>query len=133
MKRASKTRAAAGVLACLTALLLAVPAFAHHGGRSYIRRAVRYAPACTVEGCEAVGRHVHDGMTYCGTHHGDGVCAASCYSVPACTVEGCEIAGRHVHGGTTYCGTYHENGLCAAACYGAAVQTGGHHHGGHHC
>lgn len=132
MKRASKTRVAAGVLGCLTALTLALPASAHCGGRSHARRAVSYTPVCTVEDCEIPGRHFHDGVTYCGTCHADGVCTAACYSVPACTVEGCEIPGRHLHDGVTYCGACHEDGVCTAACYGTAVQAAGRHHGGHH-
>ena len=123
------------VLACVTALALMVPAMAHghggghHGGRGW------YAPpqpaqitVCTVEGCEAAGRHTHNGVTYCGYGHTGGVCDGKCLAL--CTVEGCEVAGQHVHDGVAYCGNHHEAGYCGGGC--AAAGSGmGHRHGCH--
>ena len=131
MNTALKKRAAAGLLSILTALALVLPAAAHHGGGRHGCRTAAQIPACTVEGCAIAGRHLHNGVTYCGTHHADGVCTAGCYHqgsgqwVPACTVEGCTLTGRHVHDGETYCGAHHAGGFCTTGCYGAHT-SGGH-------
>lgn len=106
------------LLACVTALALMVPAMAHghgrHGGGCRGWSAQTQITVCTVEGCETAGRHVHNGVTYCGYNHANGVCDGKCLAL--CTVEGCEIAGRHVHDGVTYCGSHHEDGFCNGQC-----------------
>lgn len=54
----------------VVAMLLLLPAAAfarggHHGGRRATESAgTRYA-VCAVEGCDAIGRHKHDGQWYC--------------------------------------------------------------------
>ena len=67
-----------------------------------------------MEDCDIAGRHVHDGVTYCGSCHEAGYCDGVCLTL--CTVEGCDIAGRHTHNGTTYCGNHHEAGYCGGTC-----------------
>ena len=66
--------------------LLALPAMAHghcHGGGrhngGYYRAAqpTRYE-LCEVEGCTVEGRHLHDGVYYCGACHEEGYCAGEC-------------------------------------------------------
>ncbi len=107
-------------LACVTALALMVPAMAHGhggchgGGRGWNTRVQTQVTVCTVEGCEIAGRHVHNGVTYCGYDHTNGVCDGKCLAL--CTVEGCEVAGRHVHDGVTYCGSSHDCGFCSGQC-----------------
>ena len=129
MNTALKKRAAAGLLSILTALALVLPAAAHHGGGRHGCRTAAQIPACTVENCAIEGRHFHNGVTYCGTYHANGVCTAGCYSqgvnlkVAACAVEGCTLTGRHLHDGVTYCGTSHADGCCTAACYASNAQT----------
>ena len=137
MRSQNKSRAAAGVLGVLTALTLALPASAHCGSGRNVHHTedARCVAACTVKDCSITGRHLHSGVTYCGTHHEDGVCTTACYAAAACTVEDCSITGRHVHDGVTYCGTHHEDGVCTAECYTAAATAApaaasGHH--GHH-
>ena len=131
MNTALKKRAAAGLLSILTALALVLPAAAHHGGGRHGCRTAAQIPACTVENCAIEGRHFHNGVTYCGTYHANGVCTAGCYSqgvnlkVAACTVGGCTLTGRHVHDGETYCGAHHAGGFCTTGCYGAHT-SGGH-------
>lgn len=122
-----KKRTLALILACITALALMVPALAHghHGGR----RRTAQVTVCTFRDCDAAGRHVHNGVTYCGYDHEGGVCDGRCLAL--CGVEGCEIVGRHVHDGVTYCGNCHEAGFCDGSCAAApAGRHGGcHHHG----
>lgn len=114
-------------LACLTALALMVPAMAHghHGGG---RRRQTQVTVCTVKDCDLPGRHVHNGVTYCGYAHEDGFCDGRCLAL--CGVEGCTIAGRHTHDGVTYCGNHHEDGFCTGACL-AAPSGSRHRHGCH--
>lgn len=65
--------------------LLAMPALAHHGhhGGHHTYAASR-APQttcyqlCQVEGCTVEGRHLHDGVYYCGTCHEEGYCNGDC-------------------------------------------------------
>lgn len=134
-RKPARKRTAVLLLACLTALALVVPAMAHghggghHGGRGwYAQPQPAQITVCTVEGCEAAGRHTHNGVTYCGYGHTGGVCDGKCLAL--CTVEGCEVAGRHIHDGVTYCGNHHEAGYCGGGC--AVVGTGaGYRHGCH--
>lgn len=106
----------AGILA---AFLLAVPASAHcgHGGyRQQTSQPVATAyPACTVDGCNIAGRHLHDGVTYCGTYHADGVCNVNC--LPAATV----VSNATVVSDSS-----------SATTSGSTGYYGGHHGGGHH-
>lgn len=121
-------RALVLALACITALALMVPAMAHgcgHHGRRVQKQT--QVTVCTVKDCGIAGRHVHNGVTYCGYAHEDGVCDGKCLAL--CPVEGCTVTGRHVHDGTTYCGNCHEAGFCTGTC--AASASGGHHHHGH--
>lgn len=134
MKKPLKKRTLAMILACAAALALMVPALAcgghgrrHGGNQAQVQTQVT---VCPVSGCEIQGRHVHNGVTYCGYAHGSGVCDGRCLAL--CPVEGCETVGRHVHDGVTYCGNCHEAGFCAGGCAGA-VSTVGYRHGGHHC
>lgn len=110
--------------------LLAPAAFAHGCHR---RAQSAQCGLCTVEGCEYAGRHTHNGVTYCGYCHEDGVCNGAC--APLCPYEDCELAGRHTHDGVTYCGYDHENGFCDGACLSlcpveGCTLTGRHTHDG---
>lgn len=125
------------LLCALCAVSLLIPAaFAHGGhGRGVRAQARTYqCPVCPVEGCEAAGRHYHDGVLYCGYNHANGWCDGAC--LPLCPVEGCTLAGRHYHNGTLYCGANHAAGYCGGNC-GWYTQTtggwGGCHGGGRHC
>lgn len=127
VRKPMKKRALILLLACVTALALMVPALAHghHGGN----RGQTRVTVCTVEDCDAVGRHVHDGVTYCSYAHENGVCDGKCLAL--CTVEGCTTAGPHTHNGVTYCGADHECGFCDGTCAVSTATSGRHHHGGH--
>ena len=103
------------VLACIAVLALTVPALAcgghgHHGGK----RVQTQVTVCTVKGCETAGRHIHNGVTYCGYAHEDGVCDGKCLAL--CSAEDCDTIGRHTHDGVTYCGSCHEAGFCSGQC-----------------
>lgn len=119
------------VLACVTALALMVPALAHgcghHGRRAKTQTQVT---VCTVKDCETAGRHTHNGVTYCGYAHENGVCDGKCLAL--CPVEDCSLIGRHTHDGTVYCGTHHEDGFCTGTCAASVTTASGHHHGHHH-
>jgi len=99
----NKKTCAAGVLA---ALLLAAPASAHcdashaHGCWQVNQPVAMTCPECTVEGCTIAGRHLHNGITYCGTHHVDGVCSIDCLTA-ANTSNTAVASGHHSghHGG----------------------------------
>ena len=123
-------------LACVTALALMVPAMAHGhggghhgGGRGWNTQVQKQVTVCTVEGCEIAGRHVHNGVTYCGSSHECGFCDGRCLTL--CPVDGCTTAGPHVHNGVTYCGNNHAAGYCGGTCAAAATGTG-YRHGCHH-
>lgn len=113
-----KKRVAAGAAAFLTAVLLAVPAYAHGGGHHSYVQTVRPVQTqttvytCPVEGCQVTGTHTHhNGVTHTGGYVCDGTCAA------LCTVENCTAAGRHTHDGVTYyCGYDHAGGFCDGTC-----------------
>lgn len=128
-----KKHFAAGFMALM--MLIPVSASAHCGG--YWRTAA--APVnvncevCSIEDCTTAGRHIHDGVTYCGYAHADGICDGTCYAL--CAVEGCTLSGRHSHDGTVYCGANHGCGFCDGTCQQVlTVVRGGGHHGRHrHC
>lgn len=125
-----KKRFAAGFMAFMMLSLLPVSASAHCGGH---RRAADIpvntnCSVCSVEDCTIAGRHIHDGVTYCGYAHADGICDGTCYAL--CTEEGCTLLGRHSHDGILYCGSSHENGFCDGSCQ-VHVRYGHGHHG--HC
>ena len=81
-----KKHFAAGFMALM--MLIPVSASAHCGG--YWRTAA--APVnvncevCSIEDCTTAGRHIHDGVTYCGYAHAGGICDGTCYAL--CAVEG---------------------------------------------
>ncbi|MCI8934252.1 MAG: hypothetical protein HFE80_07055 [Clostridiaceae bacterium] len=65
--------------------LLALPAMAHghHGGGCHSGGSNRAAQPttyalCQVEGCTVEGRHLHDGVYYCGACHEEGYCDGEC-------------------------------------------------------
>lgn len=108
-------------LACIMAVsLLAAPAFAHgshgrggcHGQRARVQQTA--ISVCAVEGCSVAGRHVHDGVIYCGYDHEGGYCNGTCLAL--CPVEGCTASGLHTHGRVTYCGNHHSCGFCDGTC-----------------
>ncbi len=68
---------ALGAAAVLSSACFALPAFAHgHHGRA---QAYTSCPAvCTIDSCTEIGRHTHDGVTYCGYNHSSGYCDGSC-------------------------------------------------------
>ena len=83
------------LLSALTAVcavsLLAPTVFAHggcHGAR-------RTAQPCAVEDCTLTGRHVHDGVTYCGADHASGYCDGSCPFYQASASSGVRYGGHH--------------------------------------
>ncbi len=118
----------------LASALLVSPASAcgrHHGGQR--PQASRAVYLCPVEGCETGGRHIHDGVIYCGYGHTGGLCDGKCAAL--CSVEDCQLAGRHTHDDMTCCGYDHTDGFCDGTC--AALCTaencrinGRHTHGG---
>ena len=69
-------------------------------------------PVCTVEGCQIMGRHLHENVPYCGYAHESGYCDGSCGAVTVCNVEGCTETGHHLHDGVSYCGYAHQSGYC---------------------
>ena len=74
------------LLCALAAALLTLPVSAHgHHGGCHSRPVRPSRPAvsatvtvCQVEGCTKTGRHVHNGVTYCGYPHESGVCDNNC-------------------------------------------------------
>lgn len=85
------------VLAVLIAGTMSVTAFAHcgnsgNGGR--MLQQSQYA-LCTVDGCDLLGQHQHDGAWYCGQTGLQG-------NYEVCTVAGCTQLGLHEHDGTYY-------------------------------
>ena len=121
----------------LAASIVTVPAFAHgHGGakghRVWTAEPTTYT-VCPLDSCEVAGRHVHNGVTYCGYDHGNGFCDGACRAL--CPYEDCTLAGPHTHDGVDYCGYGHGNGYCDGSCWGNTADVpafGGHHRGCHH-
>lgn len=129
-----KKRFAAGAIVLAMLFMMPVSASAHCSGYGPLTPipVVTSCEVCTIEDCTAAGRHIHDGVTYCGYAHADGICNGGCYAL--CTTEGCTLSGRHSHDGVIYCGQNHENGFCDGSCQQVRVVTGGGHHGHHgHC
>ena len=111
------------LLCVLTLALLTLPvsAHGHHGGchgQPSVRPSLPSRPAavtvCQVEGCAIAGRHIHNGVTYCGYPHQNGFCDGRCRAL--CTVDGCTVEGRHDHNGTLACGYCHLDGFCDGTC-----------------
>lgn len=74
-----KKRGLAFLLACAAALALMVPAFAHgHSSRHHRKTQQNHVQLCDAEDCQSTGRHVHDGVTYCGNLHDEGYCTGKC-------------------------------------------------------
>ena len=73
---------AAGLAALLTAGVLVSAALAcgHHGRRAVTGGTVS-CRVCTAAGCELTGRHVHNGVTYCGYGHASGLCDGNCHAL----------------------------------------------------
>lgn len=86
--RTRKTMTA--VAACMLAsVIFAFPASAH--GHGHHRRTTdNYVHVCTIEGCTETGRHLHDGVSYCGYSHSSGYCDGSC-----ARTEGSGYGGHH--------------------------------------
>lgn len=104
----------------LAVLTLPVSAHGHHGGGCHGRPSQPSKPVtvtvCTVEGCTQTGRHVHNGVTYCGYDHAYGFCDGTCLNpvqptAPAVTAP---ATTPNTTTGTNYSYGY------------------GHHGGGHH-
>lgn len=122
---------AAWLLALIMLGTTALSASAHGGHR---RMAVETGTVscllCSVEGCTVGGRHIHDGVTYCGYSHEDGICDGRCRAL--CTEESCTASGCHQHDGKDYCGYGHEGGFCDGSCQADVVVIPRHGHHGHH-
>ena len=104
-------------LFCILALaLLTLPVSAHgHGGHGGHARAQQSVVVCPVEDCEIAGRHVHNGVTYCGYEHAAGFCDGACKAL--CPVKNCQTPGLHSHHGAAYCGDRHLAGFCEGNCH----------------
>lgn len=115
-------RLTAGVLCAILAAALIVPVSAHgcHGRRGggchgrYVRNVQTEITVCPYDDCTLAGRHLHDGTTYCGYAHGDGLCNGLCRAL--CPLEDCVSSGRHYHGYSIYCGAHHDGGFCDGSC-----------------
>lgn len=72
-----KTMTVAAVCA-MTSVIFAFPvsAHGHHHRTSEVHS--DYIHVCTIEGCTETGRHLHDGVSYCGYSHSSGYCDGSC-------------------------------------------------------
>lgn len=70
---------------------------------------------CPVADCAIAGRHTHDGVTYCGYAHENGICDGNCCAL--CTRRGCIILKPHSHQGVPYCGHEHAAGFCDGGCW----------------
>ena len=117
----SLKRLLASVLAVICIVSVLTTAAYAHGGHHRTASRVNRCELCSVEDCELSGRHVHDGVVYCGYCHEDGWCNGTCAAL--CEVEDCQLTGRHVHDGVTYCGYGHSDGWCNGSC--TAVRTAG--------
>ncbi|MEY8316600.1 hypothetical protein AALB19_04660 [Oscillospiraceae bacterium 50-58] len=115
-------RLTAGLLCAILAAVLIVPVSAHgcHGRRGrgchggYVRNVQTEITVCPYDDCTLAGRHLHDGTTYCGYAHGDGLCDGLCRAL--CPLEDCVSSGRHYHGYSIYCGAHHDGGFCDGSC-----------------
>lgn len=115
-------RLTAGLLCAVLAAVLIVPVSAHgcHGRRGrgchggYVRNVQTEITVCPYDDCTLAGRHLHDGTTYCGYAHGDGLCDGLCRAL--CPLEDCVSSGRHYHGYSIYCGAHHDGGFCDGSC-----------------
>ena len=58
-------------------------------------------PECHVDGCNTVGQHTHNGVTYCNIS----VPVSVPVAVPACGLMDCAQTGIHTHDGVSYNGT----------------------------
>ena len=133
-----KSRLLAAAMCAVLAAMLIVPvsAHGHHGGwgrhSGYRQQVQTSVTVCPYEDCTEAGRHIHDGLTYCGYGHGSGVCDNNCRAL--CPFEDCVVAGRHYHDGAPYCGYDHAGGYCDGACQALCPLedcqlTGRHTHG----
>ena len=110
-------RLAAGLLCAILAAALIVPASAHgcHGRSGRCVQSVQTEiTVCPYDDCALAGRHLHDGMAYCGYAHGNGLCDGLCRAL--CPLEDCAASGRHYHGYSVYCGAHHDCGFCDGSC-----------------
>ena len=103
----------------LAASIVTVPAFAHgHGGakghRVWMAEPTTYT-VCPLDSCEVAGRHVHNGVTYCGYDHAYGFCDGTCLNPVQPTAPA--VTAPATTSNTT--GTNYSYGY-------------GHHGGGHH-
>lgn len=131
-----KSRLLAAALCAMLAAVLIIPVSAHgcHGGgrrghhsqRQWVQTQVT---VCAYEDCAVAGRHLHNGVIYCGYAHAGGLCDNSCRAL--CALEGCDQAGRHLHGGVTYCGYDHEAGFCDGTCRALCGRENCHQAGRH--
>ncbi len=91
--------------ACAVSLMIPV-AFAHGGhgraARGWQSGTSRYA-VCPVEDCTLTGRHVHNGVTYCGANHAAGYCGGNCPYTTGTTTGTWGVRGG-CHGGGRHCG-----------------------------
>ena len=69
---------------------------------------------CPDANCTIAGQHIHDGITYCGYAHENGICDGNCRAL--CTRRGCIILKQHNHHGVSYCGHAHDAGFCDGHC-----------------
>lgn len=86
-----------GIAAVVMVMGLSTTALAHGGhGRRHRQTAdpVGYAP-CTVDGCEVIHSHQHDGSWYCGEAGLKG-------EYERCGVDSCTETGLHEHSGVYY-------------------------------
>lgn len=81
-------------LAATVSVLLVMPVSAHHGHRRQADIDNR-CPVCTVEDCTEEGRHLHDGVYYCGYDHDCGYCDGSCETSCPQPYSGDGCGGRH--------------------------------------
>lgn len=77
-------------------------------------------PYCTIEDCNVMKNHWHDGFYYCGHSLDDG-----CDYHVACDVEGCNRTREHTHDGVTYLGHCNTDGH--------SWHSTGHHRSGRGC
>lgn len=82
-------------LAAMLSSAFSLPVSAHHGG-SHGRQTQSY-PRCTVEDCEEIGNHEHDGESYC-TNLDNCTGNSECQVHDNCGSNQAGSRGRH-HGG----------------------------------